>query len=66
MLCGKAHANTRGRNRSRCRSAPAGWLADEDILDINLIIASYFNFVNRIADGLGVEFTLEEVQGYRY
>lgn len=39
--------------------------ADEDILDINLI-ASYFNFVNRIADGLGVEFTLEEVQGYRY
>lgn len=39
--------------------------ADEDILDINLI-ASYFNFVNRIADGLGVEFTPEEVQGYRY
>jgi len=38
---------------------------DEDILNINLIV-SYFNFVNRIALGLGVEFTPEEVQGYRY
>ncbi len=38
---------------------------DEDILNINLI-TSYFNFVNRIAEGLGVEFTREEVEGYRY
>ncbi len=37
---------------------------DRDILDINLI-ASYFNFVNRIALGLGVEFTPEEVRGYK-
>lgn len=36
---------------------------DEDILNINLI-ASYFNFVNRIALGLGVESTPEEAQGY--
>lgn len=42
----------------------SGW-ADEDILGINLII-SYFNFVNRIALGLGVEFSEEEVKGYKY
>lgn len=38
--------------------------SDEDILNINLI-ASHFNFVNRIATGLGVEFSAEEVHGYR-
>ncbi|HHH77745.1 MAG TPA: peroxidase [Thermoplasmatales archaeon] len=37
--------------------------SDRDILDINMI-ASYFNFVNRIALGLGVEFSSEEVTGY--
>lgn len=42
----------------------SGW-TDEDILGINLII-SYFNFVNRIALGLGVEFSEEEVKGYKY
>lgn len=41
-----------------------GW-GDEDILLVNLII-SYFNFVNRIALGLGVEFSEEEVKGYKY
>ena len=39
--------------------------SDRDILDINLI-TSYFNFVNRIASGLGVEFSDEEAHGYRY
>ena len=39
-------------------------LEDSDILDLTLITA-YFNFVNRIALGLGVEFTAEEVTGYR-
>lgn len=39
--------------------------SDEDILNINLIV-SYFNFVNRIALGLGVEFTEEEMKGYNY
>lgn len=38
--------------------------SDEDILNIDLI-TSYFNFVNRIALGLGVEFTPEEMQGYK-
>lgn len=41
-----------------------GW-DDEDILLTNLIV-SYFNFVNRIALGLGVEFSEDEVQGYKY
>lgn len=39
--------------------------SDRDILDINLI-TSYFNFVNRIAEGLGIEFTEEEATGYAY
>jgi uncharacterized peroxidase-related enzyme len=33
--------------------------SDEDILNINLLV-SYFNFVGRIANGLGVEFKDEE------
>lgn len=40
-------------------------LSDRDILDVNLI-ASYFNFVNRIAEGLGVTFTEDEATGFRY
>jgi uncharacterized peroxidase-related enzyme len=39
--------------------------SDADILDINLI-TSYFNFVNRIAEGLGVEVSEDEMRGYRY
>ncbi len=39
--------------------------SDENILNINLV-TSYFNFVNRIALGLGVEFSQEEVEGYEY
>jgi uncharacterized peroxidase-related enzyme len=39
-------------------------LADEDILLLNLIVA-YFNFVNRIALGLGVAYSDEEVAGYK-
>ena len=39
-------------------------LSDKDILDITLITA-YFNFVNRIALGLGVSFSDDEVSGYR-
>ncbi len=37
---------------------------DEDILLANLIVA-YFNFVNRIALGLGVEHSEDEVGGYK-
>ncbi|MBD3232706.1 MAG: peroxidase-related enzyme [candidate division Zixibacteria bacterium] len=39
--------------------------SDKDILNINLIV-SYFNFVNRIAEGLGVEYDPDEVRGYNY
>jgi len=39
--------------------------SDEDILNINLICC-YFNFVNRIALGLGVELSEEEIKGYKY
>lgn len=39
--------------------------SDKDILDINLITC-YFNFVNRIALGLGVKFSSEEIKGYNY
>jgi uncharacterized peroxidase-related enzyme len=39
-------------------------LDDGEILDTTLVVA-YFNFVNRIALGLGVEFSDEEVSGYK-
>ena len=39
-------------------------LSDGDILDITLIVG-YFNFVNRIALGLGVTFSDDELSGYR-
>ena len=39
-------------------------LSDKDILDLSLVTA-YFNFVNRIALGLGVAFTPEEMTGYK-
>lgn len=39
-------------------------LSDKDILDVNLI-TSYFNFVNRVALGLGVSFSAEETEGYK-
>ncbi|HYH81368.1 MAG TPA: peroxidase-related enzyme [Longimicrobium sp.] len=40
-------------------------LSDDDVLSVNLVVA-YYNFVNRIAEGLGVELDPEEVGGYRY
>jgi uncharacterized peroxidase-related enzyme len=40
-------------------------LSDRAILDAVLVI-SYFNFVNRMVLGLGVETNKEEVQGYKY
>ena len=41
----------------------AAGLSDRDILDLSLIV-TYFNFVNRIALGLGVAFSAEEMSGY--
>ncbi|MFP3985249.1 MAG: peroxidase-related enzyme [Candidatus Bathyarchaeia archaeon] len=51
-------------NRSDIEELRRSGFRDEDILNINLI-TSYFNFVNRIALGLGVHFTPEEVKGYK-
>jgi uncharacterized peroxidase-related enzyme len=42
----------------------SGW-SERAILDANLI-TSYFNFVNRIVMGLGVEPPDEEISGYNY
>ena len=39
--------------------------SDEAILNINLT-TSYFNFVNRVAEGLGVEYSKEEIEGYKF
>jgi len=39
-------------------------LSEKDILDLTQIVA-YFNFVNRMALGLGVAFSDEEVSGYK-
>ncbi len=39
--------------------------SDRAILDATLII-SYFNFVNRVVMGLGVDTNPEEIGGYRY
>jgi uncharacterized peroxidase-related enzyme len=38
---------------------------DKEILEINLIV-SYFNFVNRIANGLGVSYSSDEMAGFKY
>ncbi len=38
-------------------------LSDSDILDITLVVG-YFNFVNRIALGLGVAYNEDEMSGY--
>jgi len=38
-------------------------LSDRDILDLTMIVG-YFNFVNRIAMGLGVSYSEDELTGY--
>jgi len=40
-------------------------LGDKEILSVNLV-ASYFNFVNRISTGLDVNFNQSEIGGYKY
>ncbi len=40
-------------------------LSDESILHVNLIV-SYFNFVNRIVSGLGVQLESKESRTYKY
>jgi uncharacterized peroxidase-related enzyme len=52
-------------DRSEIEDLREAGLTDEEILQANMI-AAYFNFVNRIAEGSGVEAPPEEVIGYRY
>lgn len=40
-------------------------LSDRNIHDL-VVVVGYFNFVNRVALGLGVEFSENEVDGYDY
>lgn len=54
-----------GVTEDRVRALRDVGLDDADILTANMVI-SYFNFVNRIAEGLGVEAPPEEVGGYDY
>lgn len=66
-LCAYAVKLTRAPHAMRERDIAAlrtAGFADEDILLANLIVA-YFNFVNRIALGLGVTFDAAEMRGYR-
>jgi uncharacterized peroxidase-related enzyme len=60
----KLTTNTDSVNEKDPEALRAEGFSDGDILNIALITA-YFNFVNRIALGLGVECTDEEVRGYK-
>ena len=40
-------------------------MTDEEILNVNLV-AGYFNFANRVVQGLGVEASADEISGYKY
>jgi uncharacterized peroxidase-related enzyme len=52
-------------NQNDINNLKRNGLSDEEILNLNLI-TSYFNFVNRVANGLNVEFSEEEIKGYKY
>jgi len=43
----------------------AAGFTDEQVLSVNLV-AAYFNFVNRVALGLGVPFSPDEIKGYKH
>lgn len=61
----KLTRNPAGMNHQDVEKLRQAGFSDEEILAINLI-TSYFNFVNRVAQGLGVEFSEEEAKGYKY
>ncbi len=65
-MCDYAHHLTcqpGQQDASRIDALRAAGLSDSEILDATLVTA-YFNFVNRIALGLGVAFDAEELAGY--
>ena len=54
-----------GISGERIKELKEKGFSDRAILDATLII-SYFNFVNRVVMGLGVEADSEEIEGYKY
>lgn len=54
-----------GISQTAIEELRAAGLDDEEILCANLV-AGYFNFVNRVALGLGVDFSDREAGGYEY
>ncbi len=68
LLCNLAEKLTLNRDSdysSEIITLQKAGLDDRAILDAVQVIA-YFNFVNRMVLGLGVEFTEEEMKGYKY
>jgi len=54
-----------GDRQNRIEKLRNSGFSDRAILDATQVIA-YFNFVNRIVLGLGVDFSEEEIKGYKY
>jgi len=54
-----------GDRQARVQRLREQGFSDRAILDATQVIG-YFNFVNRMVLGLGVEFSEEEVKGYKY
>ncbi len=54
-----------GPGREGVEELRAAGLVDLEILQVAMVTA-YFNFVNRMAEGLGVEAPPGDVGGYRY
>lgn len=68
LLCDLARDLTEkpaGISSQRIEELKEQGFGDRAILDATLII-SYFNFVNRVVMGLGVEAGVEEIEGYKY
>ncbi len=63
--CAKVTDNPTQVDESDVEKLREAGFTDSEILDINLI-ASYFNFVNRVVLGLGVDLEDAEERTYRY
>ncbi len=68
LLCNLAEHLTHNKNpdySGEIETLLKAGLEDRAVLDAVQVIA-YFNFVNRMVLGLGVEFSEEEMKGYKY
>ncbi|MFK7783882.1 MAG: hypothetical protein AB8B56_02140 [Crocinitomicaceae bacterium] len=68
MICSYAKELTQSpnhKNEESIQKLKDLGLEDRAILDATLVI-SYFNFVNRIVLGLGLNVNKEELEGYNY